>query len=149
VRPRPAGPGRLVRSLLPQPIHHTKASNVVDVDGLESEEAEIGEVNPVAAILVASQVVLPNASYSCSGTASTLPIRVARSDPSASPSAPTWPTNRLHRGSVFRFWVCMAILQMRKMGRPVESSAKGIREPKGNPACLRKSSIGCQPRLVT
>ena len=30
--------------------------------------------------------------------------------------------------------VCMAILLVRKRGRPVESSAKGIREPKGNPA---------------
>ena len=28
---------------------------------------------------------------------------------------------------------------MRKIGRPAESSAKGIREPKGNPECLRES----------
>src|ERR1700760_3179047 len=31
----------------------------------------------------------------------------------------------------------MAILLMRKTGRPARSSANGIREPKGNPACLR------------
>src|ERR1035437_10135317 len=30
----------------------------------------------------------------------------------------------------------MAILLMRKMGRPAASRAKGIREPKGNPGCL-------------
>jgi len=33
----------------------------------------------------------------------------------------------------------MAILLMRKMGCPKESSAKGISEPKGNPGCLRDS----------
>jgi hypothetical protein len=30
---------------------------------LEPEEAEVGEVDPVAAILVASEVLLPNLSY--------------------------------------------------------------------------------------
>src|ERR1700733_2756469 len=33
----------------------------------------------------------------------------------------------------------MAILLMRKIGRPAESSANGIRDPKGNPECLRAS----------
>ncbi len=45
------------------PSHHAKASDVVEIDGLEPEEAEVGEVDPVAAILVASEVSLPNASY--------------------------------------------------------------------------------------
>src|SRR5277367_5244284 len=33
----------------------------------------------------------------------------------------------------------MAILLMRKVGRPAGSSAKGIKEPKGNPGCFRES----------
>src|SRR5258707_11000441 len=45
------------------PSHHSKASNVVKIDWLEPEEAEVREVHPIAAILVASQVFLPNASY--------------------------------------------------------------------------------------
>jgi hypothetical protein len=32
----------------------------------------------------------------------------------------------------------MAILLMRKMGRPAPSSANGISDPKGNPGCLRE-----------
>src|SRR5580700_7403748 len=31
----------------------------------------------------------------------------------------------------------MAILLMRKMGRPAASSANGMSDPKGNPGCLR------------
>jgi hypothetical protein len=31
------------------------------------------------------------------------------------------------------------MLLIRKMGRPAESRAKGIREPNGNPGCLRDS----------
>ena len=45
------------------PTHYAKAPDVVEIDGLEPEEAEIGKVDPVAAILVASQVSLPSASY--------------------------------------------------------------------------------------
>src|ERR1017187_3675427 len=74
-----------------------------------------------------------------SGTGSACPTSVTRADPSGSPSATACVTKRLHRGSAFRFCVCMAILLIRKMGRPAESSANGIREPKGNPGCLRDS----------
>ena len=45
------------------PSHHAKASNVVKIDGLEPEEAEVREVHPGTAILVTNQVSLPNASY--------------------------------------------------------------------------------------
>src|SRR5438067_312076 len=44
------------------PSHHSKASNVVEIDGLEPEEAEIRKVDPVAAILVASEIFLPSVS---------------------------------------------------------------------------------------
>ena len=40
--------------------HHAKTTDVAEIDGLEPEEAEIGKVNPVAAILVASEVLLSN-----------------------------------------------------------------------------------------
>ena len=45
------------------PTHHAKASYIVEINWLEPEEAEVGEVDPVAAILVASEVLLPNVSY--------------------------------------------------------------------------------------
>src|SRR5580700_11177100 len=45
------------------PSHHAKAPDVVEIDGLEPKEAEIGKIDPVAAILVASEVSLPSASY--------------------------------------------------------------------------------------
>jgi len=45
------------------PTHYAKAPDVVEIDGLEPEEAEIGKVDLVAAILVASQVSLPSVSY--------------------------------------------------------------------------------------
>ena len=57
------GGSMLVVSCL-DPSHHAKAANVVEVDGLEPEEAEVGEVNPVAAILMASEVFLANVSIS-------------------------------------------------------------------------------------
>ena len=37
-----------------------------------------------------------------------------------------------------RFCVCMAMLLMRKIGRPASSAAYGIIEPKGNPGNLRE-----------
>ena len=122
------------------PAHHAKATDVVEIDGLEPEEAEVGEVDPVAAILVASEIFLPNRQR-CRSQAQ---VRRCQSGLPGRPQAhhrrhPLAPTKRLHRGSAFRFWVCMAILLMRKMGRPEESRAKGIREPNGNPGCLRDS----------
>jgi hypothetical protein len=48
-------------------------------------------------------------------------------------------TKSLHRASVFRFWVCVAILLMRKVDGPAGSSAKGISEPKGTSGCLREN----------
>src|ERR1035441_9470286 len=46
----------------PDPAHHAETPDVVEIDGFELEEAEICEVNPVAAILVASEVRLPSGS---------------------------------------------------------------------------------------
>jgi hypothetical protein len=48
-------------------------------------------------------------------------------------------TKNLHRASVFRFWVCVAILLMRKVGRLSGASAKDIGEPKGTSGCLREN----------
>ncbi len=45
------------------PSHHSKAPDVVEIDGFEPKETEIGKVYPVAAILVASHVSLPSARY--------------------------------------------------------------------------------------
>src|SRR3981189_1027566 len=55
--------GRVFVVLGLDPTHYAKAPDVVEIDWLEPEEAEIGKVNPVAAILVASQVSLPSVSY--------------------------------------------------------------------------------------
>src|ERR1039458_4026401 len=44
------------------PAHHAEAADVIQIDGLKPEETEIGEVYPVAAILVASKVCLSNGS---------------------------------------------------------------------------------------
>src|SRR5258708_20206501 len=54
--------GLLVVSCL-NPSHHAEAPNIVEVDGLEAEEAEVGEVDPVTAILVASKIGLSNGGY--------------------------------------------------------------------------------------
>src|ERR1700761_985024 len=45
------------------PSHHAEAPDVVEIDGLEPEEAEIGKIDPVAAILVACEVSFPSVSY--------------------------------------------------------------------------------------
>src|ERR1035441_405406 len=44
------------------PAHHAEAADVIQIDRLKPEETEIGEVYPVPAILVASEVFLPNGS---------------------------------------------------------------------------------------
>jgi len=62
-------------------------------------------------------------------------------------SAPACPTYRLHRESVFRFWVCMAMLLMRKMGRPAGSSAKGIRNRRESRVFFWKAVEVWQQRL--
>src|ERR1700733_2622288 len=62
-----------------------------------------------------------------------------RAAPSTSPSRAACVTKRLARESALRFWVCIAIVLMRKSGRPALSSAYGISEPKGKPGCLRES----------
>jgi hypothetical protein len=38
------------------PSHHAKTTRIVEVDGLEPEEAEVDEVYPVAAIFMARKV---------------------------------------------------------------------------------------------
>jgi hypothetical protein len=57
------GSGARVRSPEPRPNPSRRTPDVVEIDGLEPEEAEVREVHPVAAILVASQVSLPSVSY--------------------------------------------------------------------------------------
>jgi hypothetical protein len=128
------------------PTHHAEAPDVVEIDGLKPEKAEIGKVDPVAAILVASQVSLTSASYIVPRHSSTLPIMVARAALSASPSAPAWTTKRLHRESVFRFWVCMAILLMRKMGRPREIESERHQRAKGITRMLAGNRRQCGNR---
>src|ERR1035437_6893288 len=44
------------------PAHHPEATDVVDIDRLETEEAEVGEIHPIPAILMASEVLLSNGS---------------------------------------------------------------------------------------
>ena len=44
------------------PAHHTEAPDVVEIDGLKTEEAEVGEVHPIAAVLVAGEIDLSNRS---------------------------------------------------------------------------------------
>jgi hypothetical protein len=44
------------------PAHHAKATDVIEINGLEAEEAEIGKLNPVAAVFVASEILLSNGS---------------------------------------------------------------------------------------
>jgi hypothetical protein len=44
------------------PSHHAKAPHVVEVDGLEPEKAEVGEVYPVTAVFMASKVLFSNRS---------------------------------------------------------------------------------------
>src|ERR1035438_942839 len=44
------------------PTHHAEAADVIQIDRLKPEETEIGEVYPVPAILVASEVRLPGGS---------------------------------------------------------------------------------------
>src|SRR5260370_13409475 len=76
------------------PTHHAEAPDVAEIDGLEPKEAEIGKVDPVAAILVASEVSLPSASYivprhrfgiadhACSGGSKRIPIGPCLADES-------------------------------------------------------------------
>ena len=52
-------------------------------------------------------------------------------------------TNALDRQTLCRFCVCIAMLLMKKTGRPCLSAAKGIMEPKGRPGNLRE----CVERL--
>src|SRR5260370_28635077 len=77
------------------PTHHAEAPDVAEIDGLEPKEAEIGKVDPVAAILVASEVSLPSASYivprhrfgianhGCSGGSKRIPIGPCLADEKA------------------------------------------------------------------
>jgi len=44
------------------PSHYAKAPDVVEIDGLEPEETEVGEVYPVAAVFMASKVLFSNRS---------------------------------------------------------------------------------------
>ena len=44
------------------PSHHAKTPHIVEVDRLEPEKAEVGEVYPVAAVFMASQILFPNGS---------------------------------------------------------------------------------------
>jgi hypothetical protein len=44
------------------PAHHAEATYIVDIDGFEPEEAEVCEINPVATVLVASEVPLADRS---------------------------------------------------------------------------------------
>lgn len=42
------------------PSHHAKSTHIIDVDGLQPEKAEVGEVDPVPAIFVARKIQLSN-----------------------------------------------------------------------------------------
>ena len=51
--------------------------------------------------------------------------------------------SKLDRGSAIKFCVCIAILLMKKTGRPSPSAAYGIMEPNGKPAIF----LECVDRL--
>jgi len=111
----------------------------VKVDGFEPEETKVGEVDPVTATLMTSKINLSNR------------IKLARRNRfgKADQSSPG-----RSKGIAIDICLCneetasrirlqilgiMAILLISKRGRPAGSSAKGIRDPKGNPGCLRES----------
>ena len=50
-------------SLRMDPSHHAKATNIVEVDGLEPEEAEVREVNPSSGYSRDEPGSSPNAGY--------------------------------------------------------------------------------------
>src|SRR5450631_3105189 len=54
---------RLFIVLCIYPPHYAKTSNIVEVDCLKPKEAEVGEIDPVSTVLVASKVFLSNGSY--------------------------------------------------------------------------------------
>jgi hypothetical protein len=72
-----------------------------------------------------------------------LPTSVTRDAPKASPPESCCVTSSDARGSPRRFWVCIAIVLIRKIGRPFSSSAYGMIDPKGNRSCLSE----CVERL--
>src|ERR1700685_354749 len=59
--------------------------------------------------------------------------------------------SKLARGSARKFCVCIAMVLMRKMGRPRSSNAKGITDPNGNPACFREwvERLPMRPKCVS
>jgi hypothetical protein len=121
------------------PSHHAKASDVVKIDRLEPEEAEVREVDPVPAILVASQISLPHASYIVLGDTFGVTDQGCPAGSKRITIIPRLPDEEAASGVGLQVLGMLAILLMRKMGRPKESSAKGISEPNGKPECLRDS----------
>ena len=100
------------------PTHHAKTSHVVDIDHLHSVEGEVLEVHPIPGVFVPRQIESRTCFSSSSGTVAVFPISVTRAAPSGSPLASGWVTSRLARESPRIFWVCMAMVLMRKEGRP-------------------------------
>ena len=78
-------------------------------------------------------------------------MSVTRPDASGSSAAPGPVTRRLARPSASRFWVCMAMLLIRKRGRRASSSAYGMIDPNGCPGWRRESvaSMPVRPRWTS
>src|SRR5260370_17880908 len=66
--------GSLFIVLCFDPAHHPKTSNVVKLNGLEPEEAQVGEADPIAAILVASEAISATASTLLFSTILAIPV---------------------------------------------------------------------------
>ena len=119
------------------PPHHAKATNIVEIDGLEPEEAEVGEIDPVTAIFMAGKVPISSRSrFAFRHRLGMADHRRPRGSKRVAAVA------GLH-GKKTASWVSPKILGMHchvadKKDRPaLGSSANGIREPKGNPGFLR------------
>src|SRR6267142_2052749 len=78
-------------------------------------------------------------------------MSVNRPAASGSPVQSGCMTSRLARASASRFCVCIAMLLMRKTGRPASSSAYGMTDANGWPGCRRESvaSVPVRPRYAS
>src|ERR1700722_11248936 len=45
------------------PSHHAKATDIVKIDRLKAKEAEVGEVDPVAAVIMTCKILFSNGNY--------------------------------------------------------------------------------------
>ena len=128
------GPGAGV-FLSRHPPHHAETADEVNARHLQPVIGEVGVLLPIPGVLVARKIQVASllrrhfrgsAHQGDSGS------------PQGSPDESGCVISRLARGSWCRFWVCMAMLLMKRTGRPRPSAAYGIMEPNGKPAHFRE-----------